>query len=56
MEELYTKLKSHIVTKLWDIARSLDEDGGFASSKEVDDLKDCLVSLCKVTELAAKKV
>ena len=53
MEELFEKLKSHIVTKLWDIARELDDDGRFVNSQEVDDLKDCLICLHKVHELSS---
>jgi len=56
MKELYEKLKSHIVTKMWDIARELDDDGKFVNSKELDDLKDCLICLHKICELNSKNI
>lgn len=52
MKELYEKVQAHIVTKLWDIVRECDDEGGIVSSQMLDDAKDCVGILAKLQVLS----
>lgn len=51
MKELFDKMEGHLVTHLWDIERDVDDRGGFKCPQQIDDVKDCLMSLKAMREL-----